>query len=169
MPYACRYPSVYLYRYFNMRTDMFKELRGELKESSKWVLCTEAHVDMCHATMQWLSRVGHCYFRPSKEAIMRCKVAGYSHLTCMLGHMYNTLHAATQLCHEISASCDNASLVALRAIIQAACRFCSSVPHIVIAHTHSCTPHACMHAPSGSSWAPTKSCRWVPIWSRVGG
>lgn len=37
--WACsRYPSVYVLQYQNMRNDKFKELREELRDSSKWVL-----------------------------------------------------------------------------------------------------------------------------------
>lgn len=36
-PVPCSYPSVYLFRFFNMRTEQFKELRQEHQETSKWV------------------------------------------------------------------------------------------------------------------------------------
>ena len=33
-----QYPSIYLFRVFNMRTEQFQELRGDLRESSKFIM-----------------------------------------------------------------------------------------------------------------------------------
>jgi len=35
--HPCRFPALYLFRYFNMRTEQFKELRQELQDSSRRV------------------------------------------------------------------------------------------------------------------------------------
>lgn len=42
---SCRYPSIYLFKFYNMRNEKFKELRDELKENSRCVSASVGQVE----------------------------------------------------------------------------------------------------------------------------